>query len=185
MRLLPSILLFFALSSTSAQERRSLEQSRCHVFIDYQFIWTLEVVSDYQGNSTPILNIVTIVDGQWDLRPNQIHLKEGNRREFEIERFSIDTGVGDGLQRKYLKVLGESFIGIDLQGEFQQLDELTEVSIELGNDVFVLEPVDCLRFETIVHQVNQINYDSPDIRQDYDVLKIDVLGKREARRRFY
>jgi hypothetical protein len=160
--------------------------SACHVFIDHQFIWTLEVVKSASGAPSPILNIITFLEGQWDLRPKDIHLINGAGREAEVEKFSIDTGVvEDPYLLRYLKVHGDSFIGLDLLGDFRGFETLAEVSIDLGDSRFILEPVDCLEFENVVHQINQINYDTPDIRQDYEVLRIELKGRREARRRFY
>jgi hypothetical protein len=179
-----SILLFN--SSIWAAQLPPPELSACHVFIDYEFIWTLEMIAGAGGHPTPILNIITFADGEWDLRPEQVHLMKSRRREAEIERFSIDTGVpGEPYVVPYMKVQGESFIGIDLKGDFEGFGELKEVAIELGNNRFVLEPVDCLAFEALAQRINQVNFESPDLHQDYEVLKIDLMGKREARRQRY
>jgi len=162
------------------------KSSACHVFIDNQFIWTLEVTRTASGSPAPILNIITFIEGQWDLRPSQIHLVNDHKREAEIEKFSIDTGIiEDPYYLRYLKVQGGSFIGLDLLGDFEGFEALRQVVIELGDSRFTLEPVDCLDFETIAQQINQINFDSPDIRQDYEVLHIELRGHREARRQFY
>jgi len=161
-------------------------ESACHLFIDYRFIWTLEIIIQPNKSPVPILNIITFTDGEWDLRPNQIHLVSKTGAEAEVERFSIDTGVpGDPYVVHYLKVLGNSFIGMDLLGDFRGFDQVKEASIELGDTQFILEAVDCLEFENIAYRINQVNYDSPDIRQDFEVLKIEFKGKRKARRRFY
>jgi hypothetical protein len=161
-------------------------KSACHVFIDHQFIWTLEVTRLRSGEPGPILNIITFVDGQWDLRPRNIRLVAPGGREAEIEKFSIDTGViEDPYYLQYLKVQGDSFIGLDLLGDFEGFEELAEVSIDLGNNRFILEPIDCLEFENVVRQINQVNFDSPDLRQDYEVLGLNLRGRREARRMYY
>ncbi len=171
---------------TPAAPETSPKSSACHVFIDNQFIWTLEVTRTASGNSAPILNIITFIEGQWDLRPSQIHLINDHKGEAEIEKFSIDTGIiEDPYYLRYLKVQGDSFIGLDLLGDFEGFETLRQVTIELGDSRFTLEPVDCLDFETIAQQINQINFDSPDIRQDYEVLHIEHRGRREARRQFY
>jgi len=162
------------------------QKSRCHVFIDYQFIWTLEMVEEESETTTPVVNIVTFIKGQWDLRPEQVHLHASRRREATIKRFSIDTGVaGEPYEVPYLKVLGESFIGMDLVGEFQGFEELSQVYVDLADNRFVLEAIDCFQYESLVSKVNQINFDSPDLRQDYSTLKITPHGKREARRQHY
>jgi hypothetical protein len=176
-----------AVAVVSAQPgSKPLESSACHIFIDYHFIWTLEVIENVSGKPVPILNIITFPKGQWDLRPTNIHIFNSRRQEAEIEKFSIDTGVPDEPYIvRYLKVHGDSFIGMDLIGDFSNFETPTKVVIELGDNDFTLEPVDRLEFENLAQRIDQINYDSPDIRQDYDVLKIPLKGKREARRRFY
>ncbi len=113
-------------------------------------------------------------------------LVKGRRREAEVEKFSIDTGVpGEPYVVQYLKVHGESFIGLDLKGDFEGYSELKEVSIDLGNNRFILERIDCLAFEALAQRINQVNFESPDLHQDYEVLKIELMGKREARRKRY
>jgi hypothetical protein len=160
--------------------------SACHIFIDHQFIWTLEILRSPGGRTTPVLNIVTLAAGQWDLRPRDLHLINEQNREAEIGRFSLDTGVTDDpYYLHYLKVQGNSFIGMDLIGDFQGFERLREAVIELEEIRFTLEPIDCLEFERVAHQINQINYDSPDIREDFEVLRIPFRGKREVRRRYY
>jgi hypothetical protein len=162
------------------------ERSRCHVFIDYQFIWTLEMVEAEGEPAIPVVNIVTFAKGQWDLRPEQVHLFANRRREAEVKRFSIDTGVaGEPYVVSYLKVQGESFIGMDLTGDFSGFEELSQVAFDLGDNRFILEPIDCLQYENLVGKINQVNFDSPNLRQDYSVLKIGLHGKREARRIHY
>lgn len=185
MRVLFLIQVFLFAQGIAGQPQK-VDVSACHVFIDHQYIWTLEVKLDENNKPVPILNSVTLGEGEWDLRPDQLHLVNSRHKEARIEKFSIDTGVaGEPYIVRYLKVLGDSFIGLDLIGDFQDFSELSEVSIELGDNLFILAPVDCLDFESIAHQINQINFDSPDIRQDYEVLKIELIGKREARRRFF
>jgi hypothetical protein len=178
-------LLLFCLLSNSLFGQDTVK-SRCHLFIDYQFIWTLEMVDGEGGTAVPVVNIVTFKKGQWDLRPEQIHLMANRHQEAEIKRFSIDTGVaGEPYLVQYLKVLGESFIGMDLVGDFRGFEELRQVNIDLGGNRFTLEALDCLEFGNLIEKVNQVNFESPDLRQDFSVLKITPHGRREARRRHY
>ncbi len=186
----PALALLSFLAAFPVLNAQSVEKppetSACHVFIDYQFVWTLEVVKNPSGQPVPILNIITFPEGQWDLRPSNVHIYNQRRQEAEIDKFSIDTGVPDDpYYLQYLKVHGSSFIGMDLIGDFSAFATPSMVTIELGDNDFTLAPVDCLEFENLAQRIDQINYDSPDIRQDYDVLKIPFKGKREARRRFY
>ena len=188
-RILLNLTLFFLFLGGVAQgtpNPAAMQGSGCHLFIDYQFLWTLEIVSNPGGGPIPILNIITFDTGEWDFRPVQIHILSNTGTEAKVERFSIDTGVpGEPYIVHYLKVLGNSFIGMDLKGDFEGYDQVKEVSIELGDTRFVLEPIDCLEYENVAQKINLINYESPNIREDYEVLKIEFKGKREARRRFY
>lgn len=160
--------------------------SRCHIFIDRQFIWTLEMVGGADQGHVPVMNIITFVEGEWDMRPPQVHLLDPTGREAEIDKFSVDTGVpGEPHIVRYLKVHGNSFIGIDLLGEYEGFTELETVSIDLGDARFVLDPIDCLEYETMVQRVSQINLETPDIRQDFSILGIPFKGQRQARRRYY
>ena len=160
--------------------------SCCHVYIDYQFIWTLEMVPDASGQPVPVLNIITLLEGQWDLRPRDIHLRNGAGQEARIDRFAVDTGVpGEPFLTPYLKVHGDSFIGLDLVGDFTNFAEPAEVTIDLGDFRFGLQAVDRLEFENLVQRISQINLESPDLRDDFRVLSIHPMGKREYRRRYY
>ena len=180
------LLLFLFAGEVILAQTVEPPKSRCHVFIDYQFIWTLEMVESDAGQIVPVVNIITFAEGQWDLRPEQVHLFRSKRVEAEVERFSIDTGVAtDPYVVQYLKVLGESFIGLDLVGDFNGFEELSRVYFDLGSNRFTLAPIDCMQYERLVNRINQINFDSPDLRQDYSVLKIRPRGKREAIRRHY
>lgn len=173
-------------ASTSPSPQVSPEGTCCHVFIDYQFIWTLEMVPDSTGHPTPVLNIITLVEGEWDFRPRDIHIRNAAGREARVERFAVDTGVpGEPFFTPYLKVHGDSFIGIDLVGDFSAFAEPASVIIDLDRFRFRLQPVDRLEFENIVQQVSQINLESPDIRDDYRILGIDLRGRREVKRRYY
>jgi hypothetical protein len=181
-----ALLLVCLVSTNLLGQPAELQKSRCHVFIDYQFIWTLEMVEGENDTIIPVVNIVTFAKGQWDFRPEQVHLLADRGREAKIERFAIDTGVAeDPYVVQYLKVLGESFIGMDLEGEFQGFEELSQVYIDLADSRFVLEAIDCFQYETLVGKINQVNFDSPDLRQDYSVLKLGLHGKREALRKHY
>ncbi len=92
-KLFLSCLLFLSCSWVSGQalQRESPESSRCHVFIDDQNIWTLEIIEDRGGKIVPIVNIITFSPGEWDFRPREIHLYNRDK-ETRAEKFSMDTG---------------------------------------------------------------------------------------------
>jgi hypothetical protein len=158
----------------------------CFVFIDTRFIWTLEIAETPDGRPVPILNIVTLDRGEWDFRPAQVNLINGEGRIADIKRFSINTGVdGEPYLTNYLKVLGNNFIGVDLTGDFEEFRQLREVRIELGENLFRLTPVHPVAYDSLASKINQINVASPDIREDFRVLGINFLGERELLDRGY
>ena len=187
-KLLASGLLFFLLSSfgASARDSKSTLAATSFVFIDTQYIWTLEIVLNPYDRPIPILNVITLTRGEWDFRPIQVSLVNPAGRVADIERFSMDTGEeGNPYLTNYLKVLGNSFIGVDLTGDLEEFRELSEVRIELGNNLFRLAPVHPAAFESLVAKINQVNVDSPDIREDFQVLGIFPIGEKEVLNRVY
>lgn len=183
-KLFLSCLLFLASGWASAQslETSSPESSRCHVFLDDQNIWTVEIVEDPQGVIVPILNIITFSPGGWDFRPQEVYIYNQEGQEATVERFSMYTGVpGEDYLMQYLKVRGNSFIGLDLLGEFDNFAEPTRVVIDLGDDRFQLEPVECLDFEALVEKIDQVNFNSPNLWEDFEVLQIEFMGQKMPR----
>lgn len=170
------------LSPTDTTE--SAAASACHAFVDFENIWTVELIRSRDENITPILNIITFTKGEWDLRPDQIHIFNRKGKEARIKRFAIDTGVpGDAYKSNYLKVLGNSFVGVDLEGKLKVKDFPTSprVTIDLAHHRFELQPLDCEAFDNLAHRINKINFNSPDIREDFDLIKIPHLGRRLPR----
>ena len=182
-KLFLSCLLFFFCGWVSGQalQRQSPESSPCHVFIDDQNIWTIEVIEDPGGVIVPIVNIVTFSPGAWDFRPREIHIYNGDQ-ETRAKKLSMDTGVpGEPYLMEYLRILGNSFIGLDLLGEFDNFAEPTRVVIDLGDDRFQLEPVECLDFEALVEKIDQVNFNSPNLWEDFEVLQIEFMGQKMPR----
>ncbi len=177
--LLPVLLL----GTVAAQQlKKPVDSSSCHAFIDYENIWTIEIVRTQSAAAVPILNIITFTTGEWDLRTDQVHVFDKEGSEAEVKRFSIDTGVADDpYNTKYLKVLGNSFIGVDVLGKFEGFEESPRVAIDLGNLRFELKPLDCMLFERIVGQINKINFNSPDIQEDFEILRIEHQGRKVPR----
>jgi hypothetical protein len=176
-------LIIFTQSLLGAQPgQKKVEASRCHVFIDYENIWTFEMVQNDEGKGVPILNVITFTPGQWEMKPNQVHVVNGKNREARIERFSMDTGIAEEPYiSNSLKVLGNGFIGIDLMGNFDDHAEPTKVFIDLGDQRFELLPMDCMQFDMLAEQINKINVDSPAVKDDFDVLKIQHQGTKVAK----
>ena len=168
------------LSPTDTTE--SATASACHAFVDFENIWTVELIRSRDDKITPILNIVTFTKGEWDLRPDQIHIFNGKGKEARIKRFAMDTGVpGDAYKSNYLKVLGNSFIGVDLEGKLKDFPSSPRVTIDLAHHRYELQPLDCEAFDNLANRINKINFNSPDIREDFDLIKIPHLGRRLPR----
>jgi hypothetical protein len=183
--LLAALLVFGWQAAATGQPQpagKKVDRSRCHIFVDYQNIWTLEMVQSQEGKRVPILNIITFTEGQWEFKPPQIKILNRKGRAAQIKKFSIDTGIAEEpYETPTLKVLGNGFIGVDLIGDFDDFGEPTQVVIDLGDVRFELEPMECLEFDMLAEQINKVNFDSPQVREDFDVLKIPHLGKRSLR----
>lgn len=179
---LAAVLLMCQFPLPGRPAQKKLERSRCHVFIDFRNIWTFEMVQSKEGKRVPILNIITFTPGEWEMKPAQIHIINSKDKEARIDRFSLDTGIADEpYLSKTMKVLGNGFIGVDLVGDFRDFAEPSRVYIDLGENRFELEPIDCLEFEMIAEQINKVNVDSPKIKEDFDTLKIAHRGKLNPR----
>ncbi len=189
---LPLALLFgFSASTqgTAAGDKPRVEKvdaSRCHVFIDFENIWTLEMVDDDKRRPIPILNIITFSEDEEEhtLRPEGIHIYNQRGQRAKVEKLSIDTGVeGDPYVAPVLEILQSSFIGMDLVGEFGGFDPPARVSIELGDSEFQLQAVDCMDYNMLAERIENVNFNSPNIKEDYEVLKIEPIGKKVPRRK--
>ena len=183
MRRVGLFFVFAALSvSLSLPADKSPASSRCHIFVDYENIWTLEMVQDSDRKRTPILNVITFQEGEQALRPRQVHLFNQKGKEAKVKKFSLDTGVPDEpYTTNFIKVLDRSFIGLDLKGNFGDFAEPSQVDIDLGELRFELQAIDCEEFEILAEKINNINVDSPDIKEDFCLLKIEHVGKKELK----
>ena len=181
------LLLTASLSAQSLDPQRPraerVEESGCHVFIDYKSIWTMEVVKEMGKAPVPVMNLVTFDAKESPLRPQQIHLYNKVGQTPEVTRLAIDTGVpGDPYITNFLNVQANSFIAFDLVGDFEGFEKPDRVTVELEETEYNLQAIDCLDFEMLVGQINKVNFDSPDVKQDYDLLGIRHMGKRKPRR---
>ena len=177
MSVLPVLVAVLLAVLQPAPESRleKLERSKCHIFIDYRIIWTVEVAEEFNQAPVPILNIITFEAKEAPLKPEQIHLYDARGRTAEVKKFAIETGFEPYITN-YLRVLTSSFIGLDLQGDFEGFSEPERVTIELGETEYTLQAVDCLDYEMLAEQINKVNYDSPDIKEDFDLLRIPHIG---------
>jgi len=157
-----------------------LQTSQCLIFVDYDFIWTLELVKD-KSKITPIFNALCLHRGQWELEPTEIRLFSGNE-ELRVTDFSIDSGdPKNPYVTKYLGLKGPDSVGLDLIGDFRSLDALSEVVIELGKDRFILEAMDCKDYDAKMDKISELDLDGGNMVDDFETLGIKLFGRREAR----
>ena len=175
-----SLLLWPLWLSAQSIPSRAPEFSACHVFLDDQNIWTLETLEEPDGTTIPILNIITFSPGTWDFRPRDIHIYNQENQEATVEKFSMETGEEPYLMQ-YLAVKGNGFIGLDLLGKFEDFVEPARVVIDLGEDRFQFQVLDCLAFNALAEKIDRVNFDSPNIWEDYEVLQIEFLGEKSLR----
>ena len=81
-----------------------------------------------------------------------------------------------------LDAIGEADFDALLQRHVADYRSLYDrVVIDLGRSRFDLQPLDCLRFEAIAEQINKINFNSPNIQEDFDILRIEHVGRKGPR----
>ncbi len=154
--------------------------SQCLLFVDFDFIWTLEVVRE-QDKSVPILNVISLQRGQWELEPAGIRLVRG-KKEFQVTDFSVDSGdPANPLITKYLGIRGPDSVGVDLVGDFGEVDALSEVAIELGKDRFILDALDCKNYDTMLDKLGRLQLGGGNQVNDFEALGIQLFGRREGR----
>ena len=156
------------------------DTSKCLMFVDYDFIWTLELVKE-KKEMTPIFNVISLHRGQWELEPAEIRLFRG-KEEFKATNFSIDSGDAKKPHlTTYLGMRGPDSIGLDLVGDFRTLESLSEVVIELGKDRFILDALDCKDYDARMDKIVELDMDGGNMVDDFEALGLKLFGRREAR----
>lgn len=176
--LIPLLLLWLGFPLRGAP---AAEPSLCHAFVDYDFIWTLELIRTRSG-TTPILNVITLSAGEWEVQPSQIHVEDESGTRVPIENFSFDSGDPENpYKNPYLKIRGGDFAGLDLVGDFDSVEALSLVQIELAEDLLTMQPMDCNAFEELLDKVSRLEMGSGNSVAAFQVLNIQLLGDRQAR----
>ncbi len=151
-----------------------LEKSAYFAFVDHDYIFTLEVVSP----GVPILNFVSMTDASRSLPAKQVRIRLENRT-VNAGYFLIDTGdPKEPISAPNLTMRPRSSFGVRIKGDFDDAKEFYGVTIRLAEEDFKLAPLTSLTFENLVLKVNRINLGSPDFRDDWQALKLEVLGSR-------
>jgi hypothetical protein len=151
-----------------------LEKSAYLAFVDREYIFTVEVVKP----GVLLFNFISMVDKDQNLQAKQIRLTLENRK-IPGKFFIIDTGdPKEPVTVPSLRMRPRSSFGVRLQGEFGDERELLGVTVRIGEEDFRLVPLASFDFENLSLKVNRINLDSPDFRDDWRVLKLEMLGTR-------
>jgi hypothetical protein len=182
-RRLPALPVFLisllSAAGVSSAEEPGLEKSAYFAYVDREFIFTVEVVKP----GAPLLNFVSLTDGEEKLTAKNIHLQIGNRQavtslfHVEADRYQQPLTVSS------LRMHPRSSFGFRLEGNFGNIEELYGVDIDLGEEKFKLAPLSKFEFETLVLKINRLNLGSPDFRDDFRVLNLELIGLRSFSRR--
>ncbi len=71
-----------------------------------------------------------------------------------------------------------------LQPEFAEEKELIGVAVTLESEEFSLIALSSFDFENLALKLNRLNLRSPDLKDDWRVLKLTTLGTRAPVRRY-
>ena len=157
---------------------QDLEKSPYHVFLDYDFAVTLEVVED--GNMvTPILNMIAFSGGSWEISPADIKLLNDKGLYASEFRFSLDTGGSQPYVTTFLKLSGGDYLGFDLVGDFGDYKEPKLARIRFGEEWFTLDPLDRDAFDTVINGLSLLDLSNPDLIRAFEKLDLRLLGSRE------
>jgi hypothetical protein len=152
----------------------NLEKSAYFAFVDRDYIFTFEVVAP----GVPLLNFVSMTDDQKSLPAKVVRVALENRK-VPAQSFLVDTGdPKEPLTLAALTMRPRSAFGVRVKGDFGTEKEVTGVTIKVGEEDFKLVPLTSLAFENLVLKVNRINLASPDFRDDWQALKLEVMGAR-------
>jgi hypothetical protein len=175
-RCLTLLLFLMPALGSQANAGEKLEKSPYFAYVGREFIFTIEVVKP----GVPLLNYVSMTDHREKLQAKNIILTLGNRRaaarllHIETDRYQESIVVPTtGMNPR-------SSFGFRLEGNFGDAEELYGAEIILGETEFTLFPLSKFDFETLVRKVDRLNLQSPDFRDDFRVLKLDLIGKRSS-----
>lgn len=155
-----------------------LEQRAYFAFVDHDYIFTVEVV----GPGVLLLNFVSMTEDAKPLSAKQVRVKLENRT-VAATSFLIDTGdPAQPLITASLTMRPRSSFGARIRGDYGEAKELLGVTIRVGEEDLTLAPLTSLAFENLVLKVNRINLASPDFRDDWQALKLEIMGTRARKR---
>ena len=126
----------------------------------------------------PLFNFISMSDTQQLLPAKEVRLTlEGRRAPGKL--FIVDTGdPKEPVVIPSVRLRAKSSFGVRLQGDFGDAKELLGVTVRCGPDDFFLVPLSSFDFENLALKVNRLNLGSPDLRDDWRVLKLEPMGTR-------
>ncbi len=182
-----SLLLWFAffaqipgdVSNQPPGDSSPLVKSAYFAFVDRDYIFTIEIVKP----GIPLLNFVSMTDQDAKLQAKNVRLTLENRKA-AAKVFAIETGgLSQPIPSAVLTIHPRSSFGVQLKGDFENVQEILGVTIRLGSEELKLAPLSNFDFEILVSKVNQINLGSPDFSDDWRVLNLHQIGARKPARR--
>lgn len=155
--------------------------SRCHAFVDYDLIVTLELVKT-RNATTPIVNLIALSAGKWEIQPGHFFLEDESGRKHPVTDFAFDAGAGNEPYRNpYLLLRGGESVGLDLVADLEGVDAFRSVSMELGEDVVHLTPLECDAFDELLDRVAQLELGAGNQIVAFQTLNIPLLGERQPK----
>ncbi len=155
-------------------DRKPLDKSSYFAYVGRDFVFTVEVVKP----GVPIFNFVSLEDAEHNLLAKQVRLTLGARKVPGLY-FVVDTGdPKEPVLVPSVRMRPKSSFGVRLQGEFGEEKELMGVTVQVGSQDFKLVPLTSFDFENLALKVNRLNLNSPDLDDDWRVLKLENMGTR-------
>ncbi|HEY2930552.1 MAG TPA: hypothetical protein VGK99_02315 [Acidobacteriota bacterium] len=150
---------------------------RHFIYAQYDFILTFELT----GQKEAILNVVNFTERTYFVRPQHISLIDSKNNPVPVQKIVMETGnPSDPFKTSNMKILPNSFIGLTLQGDFSNVEQLKFASVQFGNTIYSLDSLSELQFNIAADKINKVNFDSPDVREDFRVVKLDFLGRKQV-----
>jgi hypothetical protein len=160
--------------SKKPQPAAPLDRSSYFAFVDKEFLFTIEFVKP----GVPLFNFVSLVDKENNLLAKQVRMTFDNRK-VPGTFFVVDTGdPKEPIIVPSVRMKPKSSFGVRLQGDFGNSMEAWGVSITVGEEDFRLVPLTSFEFENLALKINRLNMSSPDLSDDWRVLKLENLGSR-------
>jgi hypothetical protein len=151
-----------------------LDRSAYFAFVDRDYIFTIEMVKP----GVPLFNFISMTDKEQLLPAKDVRLSlEGRKATGKL--FVVDTGdPKEPVVMPSIHLHPKSSFGVRLQGDFGDTKEVLGVAVRFGPDDFFLMPLTSSEFESLALKINRLNLGSPDLREDWRVLKLETIGTR-------